>query len=84
MKRYPIKFVTDYAQYEEYSSDSNEDEDSRNHFKKELLNHQDEWQACINWSGKEMTLQELEENIDKFGEVLFDGKRIMVVNDYLD
>lgn len=84
IKKYPIRFVTDYIQYEEWASDSNKDEYTRSHFRKELLNNQKEWEMCVKWVGKEITLQEAEENIEEFGEFIFDGESIRIVNDYLD
>lgn len=37
---------------------------------------------CNKWKGKSLTLSELEQHIDEFGEVVFDGKTIEIYNDY--
>ena len=39
---------------------------------------------CKKWVGKEITLQEAEQNIREFKEILFDGKNITIVNGHLE
>lgn len=84
MKRYPITFVDDYFMYEKLVDDPTLDKDTRSYWRKYLLDNQDKWELCVNWSGKDLSLQEVEGNIEEFGEVLFDGKCIMIVNGHLD
>ena len=84
MKRYPIEFIDDYIQYEEWTEDTSLDKDTRNYWRQYLVDNQDKWELCVRWLGKDLSLQEVEENIAEFGEVLFDGKCIMIVNGHLD
>jgi hypothetical protein len=84
MKRYPITFVDDYLMYEEWGNNPNLNENDRNYWKRRLLDNKDKWELCVKWSGKYLSLQEAEENIEEFREILFDGKDIMIVNGHLD
>jgi len=84
MKKYPIKFVDDYIQYEEWANDPTQDKFTHNHFQQEINNNPDKLEQCKKWIGQELTLKEVEENIVEFGEILFDGNRIMIVNGHLD
>ena len=83
MKKYPIEFVDDYIRYEEWKNDTTKDEFTRNFYREELLGNEDKLKQCKKWLGKELTLSEVEENIEEFKEVLFNGKTIMIVNGIL-
>lgn len=84
MKKYPVTFVDNYLEYEKWTEDTSLDKDDRDYWRRRLLDNLDKWELCVKWSGKELSLQEVEENIIEFEEVLFDGKHIMIVNGYLD
>ena len=80
MKKYPIRFYDNYIQYEEWANDHMQDEFTRNHFQQEINDNPRKLEQCKKWTGKELTLQEVEENILEFGEIIFNGKEIIVDN----
>ena len=81
MKKYPISFADDYLMFEEWSNSLELDDDTRNYWKTQI-NNQDQLTLCRKWKGKEITLQEAEDNIEEFKEISFDGKRIWIENGY--
>jgi len=83
MNTYPIKFVDNYLEYEEWANDSSKDVDTSDYFKQKINDNLSRLELCKKWTGKEITLKEAEENIDELGEIMFNGIRILVVNGYL-
>lgn len=73
MKKYSINFTTDFSK--RYEQTSLADEGLLERLKKKS-------DFCNKWKGKEISLNELEELIDEFGEVVFNGESIEIVNDY--
>jgi len=84
VKRYPVTFVDDYIQYEKWANDINQDDFTRNHFMQEINDDPENLELCKKWVGKEIILQEVEKNMEEFKEILFNGKRIMIVNGHLE
>jgi len=82
MKKYPIKFVDNYVELEEWANNPNSDDCG--YWKEKIEANPEKLALCQKWLGKEITLQEVEENISKFYEILFNGTSIFIVNGYLD
>ena len=83
MNTYPIDFVDNYLEYEEWANDTSKDMDARDYFKEKINDNLSRLELCKKWTGKEISLQEAEENIEEFEEIMFNGNRILVVNGYL-
>ena len=71
MKKYRVVFTTIYKE-----------EDIKNIKYPFCGNMECKVRLCNKWADKEMTIQELEDNIKELGEVIFDGDEIEVYNDY--
>lgn len=94
MKKYPIKFTNDFADYENWLNGEyvkseyfniNSFPDKENQLKwgkKYLLKNKEKLELCKKWKGKSLTIYELEKNIAEFGEVVFDGETIEIYNDF--
>ena len=50
----------------------------------EINGNPENLELCKKWVGKEITLQEAEQNIIEFKEILFDGEYITLVNGHLE
>ena len=68
--------TTDYLQYEEWAKNGDA------FWKSEVENNQEKVKQCRKWKDKEITILELEELINEFGQVVFDGDTIEIYNDY--
>lgn len=73
MKKYPIFFTTDY---------SNKDLNDLNNRQRLTPEYIKQVELCRKWSGKLVTILEMENLIGEFKEVVFDGEHIEVYNDY--
>lgn len=74
-KKYEIRFTANYLDYEEWANDGEQ-------FYGDLINvNKKELERCKKWTGKKITILELEDLITEFGKVVFDGKMIEVYND---
>ena len=76
--------IDNYIEYEEWANDPSCDEFTRNHFKENVDNNPEKLEQCKKWLGKTITLQEVEENIEEFEEIMFDGRRILIINGSLE
>ena len=76
MKKYPIVFTTNFLSLEKYAKDGDV-------FSAALLTGREGGlNMCRKWEGKEISLLELEELIEEFELVVFDGRTIEIYNDY--
>ena len=80
MKKYEITFTKDYAEYERISKQP--DYKKGGYYEQAAKNNPDKVKYCKKWIGKKITILELEELIEEFGEVVFDGNTIEIYNDY--
>ena len=72
MKKYPIIITDDYTQYEEWANEGDK------YWQEKIRNNPKQLELCKKWKGKEITLAELEDLIDEFGEIVFNGKTIEI------
>lgn len=79
MKKYKITFTTDYSDLEARTKLPNFDGE---YLLEKIKANPQELERCKKWSGKEITILELESLISDFGEVVFDGETIEIYNDY--
>jgi len=76
MKKYKIKFTSDYCAWEELAKNGDS-------FWQGFVDaNPEKLEMCRKWRGKEITILELEELIGEFGQVVFDGNTIEIYNDY--
>jgi hypothetical protein len=80
MKTYKITFTKDYAEYERITKQP--DYEKGGYYEQTVKNNPGKVEFCKKWSGKEITILELEKLINEFGEVVFDGDTIEIYNDY--
>jgi len=73
MKKYKITFVTDYYELSKNKTDF---------YQKVCRDAPDKVKFCKKWHNKSITFKELEDNIDEFGSVIFDGNTFKVYNDW--
>jgi hypothetical protein len=76
MKKYKIRFTADYLKYEEWAKNGD------TFWKRKVEDNPEEVEQCRKWKDKEITILELEELINEFGSVVFDGCTIEIYNDY--
>ena len=74
MKKYKIAFTDDYLYYEERAKEGDK------YWRRKVEENPKELERCRKWSGKELTIVELEIYIEEFGRVVFNGETIEVYN----
>ena len=85
MKKYPVRFVTDF--FEEFNE--NELKEWKGLFYRgpkhfHRLNP-GKYEMCKKWREvTEMSLAEVEANISELRQIIFDGETIIIYNDYLE
>ena len=75
MKKYKIILPRDFLPYEE--------NEMTDYMKKNIKNNPEHLKFCEKWHGKEITLLELENLMDEFKRVEFNGKEITVLTNKL-
>lgn len=76
MKKYKIEFTADYLDYEKWANNGDE------FWKIKIESNPEELEKCKKWSGKEITIMELEDFVKEVGPIVFDGETIEVYNGY--
>lgn len=76
MKKYPITFTSDYILFEKWANEGNPIA------KQKIDNNPMKLSIQKIWQGKKITILELEQFIDEFELVVFNGETIEIYNDY--
>lgn len=79
MKKYKIEFTKDYSEYEKQTQ---KPDYTGSYYLDSIKANPKELERCRKWSGKEITILELETLIEEFGQVVFNGETIEIYNDY--
>jgi len=74
MKKYKVTFATDYFEWSKTDGQ----------FKEWAKQKPEEVLLCEKWQDKEITLLDLEDLIEEFGSIVFDGCDIMIYNNWIE